>query len=66
MKLFIFAGQTRSAPGSATGTPERRSGSNTSTPLKTTSRVKAKLKKIKVKPSFKVSLFEVLVVLFVF
>nr|CAG4650838.1 EOG090X03EV [Simocephalus serrulatus] len=46
-------GQTRSAPGSATGTPERRSGSNTSTPLKTTSRVKAKLKKIKVKPSFK-------------
>nr|CAG4636873.1 EOG090X03EV [Ceriodaphnia reticulata] len=47
-------GQTRSAPGSTTGTPERsRTGSNASTPLKTTSRVKAKLKKMKVKPSFK-------------
>nr|CAG4649193.1 EOG090X03EV [Scapholeberis mucronata] len=46
-------GQTRSAPGSTTGTPERRSGANTLTPIKSTSRIKAKLKKMKVKPSFK-------------
>ncbi|XP_046448792.1 protein lin-9 homolog isoform X2 [Daphnia pulex] len=50
---IIKRGHTRSAPGSATGTPERRSGSNASTPLKTTNRVKAKLKKMKVKPAFK-------------
>ncbi|XP_059352848.1 protein lin-9 homolog isoform X2 [Daphnia carinata] len=50
---IIKRGHTRSAPGSATGTPERRSGSNASTPVKSTSRMKAKLKKMKVKPSFK-------------
>nr|CAG4634685.1 EOG090X03EV [Alona affinis] len=48
-------GQTRSAPGSATATPERRTaGSNTSTPVKSATKVKAKFKKmIKIKPSFK-------------
>lgn len=52
--ILCMTGQTRSAPSSTTGTPERRSGSNTLTPIKTTSRIKAKLKKMKVKPSFKV------------
>jgi hypothetical protein len=59
-KLFIsnlISGQTRSAPASAAGTPERRSGSNYSSPVKSIpNKIKAKLKKIKIKPAFKVSI----------
>ena len=52
----LFTGQTRSAPGSASATPERRNASsNFSTPIKSASKIqKAKLKKMKIKPAFKV------------
>nr|CAG4636038.1 EOG090X03EV [Eubosmina coregoni] len=52
-KVVKKVGQTRSAPASAAGTPERRSGSNYSSPVKSAIKMKAKLKKIKIKPAFK-------------
>nr|CAG4641559.1 EOG090X03EV [Eurycercus lamellatus] len=50
----IKRGQTRSAPSSAAATPERRTASsNASTPIKSATKVKTKLKKMKIKPAFK-------------
>jgi len=50
---IIKRGQTRSAPVSAANTPERRSGATSVTPVKSASKVKTKMKKMKIKPSFK-------------
>jgi len=52
--IVISSGQTRSAPVSAANTPERRSGATSVTPVKSASKVKTKMKKMKIKPSFKV------------
>ena len=54
---MVISGQTRSAPVSAANTPERRSGATSVTPIKSASKVKAKMKKMKIKPSFKVFFF---------
>ena len=52
---FRGKGASRSAPSSATATPERRTGSTSSTPMKNSAtKLKAKLKKVKVRPQFKV------------
>nr|CAG4646130.1 EOG090X03EV [Macrothrix elegans] len=48
-------GQTRSAPGSTATTPERRGGSLGTTPDKSTLKIKPKLKKVKIKPSFRLT-----------